>query len=289
MIKFTSKYFLFILLFISQINSQEKKMDVYQTGMKLIKAEYAFAEATKNSTMRDGFLKFISDDGILFRPGPVNGKEFLEKSEATSGLLLWYPTTSFISSSGDLGVNSGPWNFKKTAEEESIAFGQFLTVWEKQPDGNWKFLIDVGIGHPKPEEVKEGIENSVVIDKPEKENTKNYNNILEIEKNFISASTNENYKSIINDETTFLRNNRLPINNEITEQFLSQLIGITKWETLGGKSSAANDVAYTYGKGTALDYDMNPVYEFYYLHVWLNNKGSWKLLYNVVNEIEKEK
>lgn len=254
--------------------------------MDLVKTEYAFAETTKNSTVRDGFLKFIADDGILFRPAPVNGKEFLENSEAQPGLLLWYPTDSFISSSGDLGVNTGPWEFKKTADEEPVAHGQFLTVWEKQSDGTWKFLIDLGIGHHKPEETKEGIENTFVIDKSD--NTKNYNNILEIEKGFNSASVKENYSAIVNNETSFLRNNSLPINNEIKDEFLSQLNGTAKWETLGGKSSEANDLAYTYGKGTSLDNEMNPVYEFYYIHIWINDNGNWNLLFDIINEISNE-
>jgi ketosteroid isomerase-like protein len=269
--------FLFFLI-ILKTNSQEK--------MDLVQTEYAFAEATKNSTVREGFLQFIADDGVLFRPGPVNGKEFLENSEAQPGLLLWYPTASFISSSGDLGVNTGPWEFKRTAEDEPAAFGQFLTVWEKQSDGTWKFLIDLGIGHPKPEETKEGIENSIVLDKPN--SSKNYDDILQIEKGFNSASLNENYKLIVNDKTTFLRNNRLPINNEMKDEFLSQLSGTVQWETLGGKSSEANDLAYTYGKGTALDNQMNAVYEFYYIHVWINYNGNWKLLYDVVSEIAGE-
>lgn len=254
--------------------------------MDLVQTEYAFAEATKNSSVRDGFLKYITDDGVLFRPGPVNGKEFLENSEASPGLLLWYPTASFISSSGDLGVNSGPWQFKRTAEEEPVAFGQFLTVWEKQSDETWKFLIDLGIGHPKPEETKDGIENFLIIDKSEK--TKNYSDILQVEKGFNSAPLKENYKSIINDETTFLRNNRLPITGDFKDEFLLQLNGTAEWETLGGKSSETNDLAYTYGKGTALDNEKNSVYEFYYVHVWSNDNGNWKLLYDVVNEIQQE-
>lgn len=278
--KHAAFFLAFLLIFILRINSQENKMNLVQT-------EYAFAEVTKNSSVRDGFLQFIENDGILFRPGPVNGKEFLENSEAQPGLLLWYPTASFISSSGDLGVNTGPWEFKRSADEEPVAFGEFLTVWEKQSDGVWKFIIDLGIGYPKSEETKDGIENSVVINKYK--STKNYDDILQIEKSFNSASAKENYNSIIDDNTTFLRNNRVPINNEMKDEFLSQLGGTAKWKTLDGKSSEANDLAYTYGKGTVLDNKMNTMYGFYYVHVWINNNGNWKLLYDVVSEIKQEK
>jgi len=270
----------FFLIVVLQIYSQENKMDLVET-------EYAFAEATSKSSLREGFLKFIADDGVLFRPGPVNGKGFLENSEAKPGLLLWYPTASFISSSGDLGVNTGPWEFKNSIDEEPVAFGQFLTVWEKQSEEMWKFLIDLGISHPKPDEIKQGTKNPVLANK--NGNTKNYNNILEIEKGLDRSSLKDYYNSITNDETTFLRNNRMPISGEMSHGFLSQLSGTAKWATLGGKSSEASDLAYTYGKGTALDNEMNPIYEFYYVHVWINSAGGWKLLYDVVNEIEEPK
>lgn len=72
----TSKWFFAALLFLFAINeiSWGQKNDNNKTI--LIETELAFAEAAKNTSTRDGFLKFIADDGILFRPHPVNGKEF---------------------------------------------------------------------------------------------------------------------------------------------------------------------------------------------------------------------
>lgn len=263
----------------SNLFSQETDLKIHNGRKEMIQTEYKFAEEVRNSSVRDGFLKFIADDGILFRPGPVNGKVFLENSKVQPGLLLWYPAESFISSSCDLGVNTGPWEFKRTADEEASAFGQFLTVWEKQSEGTWKFLIDAGIGHSKPKIVIKGIENSVVIDKSE--SFDDFDDILEIENNFHSTSANENYKSIVNDETTFLRNERLPIINEMKDEFLTQLTGTEKWETLGGKSSIADDIAYTYGKGVHSESIKEEV--FFYVHVWKKEKDKWMLLFDLQN------
>ena len=31
------------------------------------------------------------------------------------------------------------------------AFGDFITLWLRQPDGKYKWVVDIGVGHPKPE------------------------------------------------------------------------------------------------------------------------------------------
>lgn len=283
--KLTLKYVIILFLAASFSLSQENTIK-NKEQMNLLETEYAFAEATKNSTIRDGFLKFIAEEGILFRPNPVNGKEFLANSEAKPGLLLWYPTYSIISSSGDIGVNTGPWEFKQNENDESIAFGQFVTVWEKQFDNTWKFLIDLGISHPKLESTEQGIVNSIVVNVPGDNEQLEYGDVISIEENFVSDIAKNNYMKFSNDATMIFRNNKYPIVNQEVKEFISTLNANVKWETFGGKASINNDLAYTYGKGSALDDKLQAVYEFYYLHVWVNENNQWKLLVDVVNEIE---
>lgn len=266
---------------LSQENTNNKEQ------MNLIETEYAFVEETKNSTVRDGFLKYIAEEGILFRPNPVNGKEFLTNSEAKPGLLLWYPNYSIVSSSGEMGVNTGPWEFKQNENDESIAFGQFVTVWEKQSDDTWKFLIDLGISHPKLETAEEAKINSIVVNVPSDHVQLEYRDIISIEENFANDIAKNHYLKFADNSTIILRNNRFPIIDEEVKEFISTLNANIKWETFGGKASINNDLAFTYGKGSALDDKFQTVYEFYYLHVWVIENNQWKLLADVVNEIEE--
>ena len=67
---------------------------------------------------------------------------------ATADALLWYPTHSQTADSGDLGYTTGPWTFR-SADGKTEAFGTFLSVWRKQPDGVWRVVVDCGISHPK--------------------------------------------------------------------------------------------------------------------------------------------
>ena len=289
----TSKWIFVALIILFATNKISMGQKNENKKSVLIETELAFAEAAKNTSTRDAFLKFIADDGILFRPHPVNGKEFLEKSPARPAKLLWYPSSSFMSSSEDLGVNWGPWEFRKTMEEEPIAFGYFVTVWKKQNDGAWKFLFDMGNGNEKHETQIPQIKESIILsgNNPVKENKAAYNSISEIENKLAVESKSNGYKNVykklVNKNTTIIRNEIFPVTGENINNFLDTANITQKWETLGGTVSAANDLGYTYGKVTLLnnsenENDAKP--SLYYLHVWVYDNG-WKLLIDLTNPI----
>ena len=52
--------------------------------------------------------------------------------------------------SGDMGFTTGPWEAKGDINDEKPSgYGHFVTVWKKQADGSWKFVVDLGISHPQ--------------------------------------------------------------------------------------------------------------------------------------------
>ena len=57
---------------ISAQRSNKRQMNL----QALVEAERAFARAAATKGTRDAFLEFLADDGIVFQPGPINGKEF---------------------------------------------------------------------------------------------------------------------------------------------------------------------------------------------------------------------
>src|SRR5260221_5795948 len=75
----------------------------------LVEAERAFAEASLSKGTRAAFLEFLAEDSILFRPGPVPGKQWIEEHPAPTTLLTWAPTFVDVAQSGNLGYTTGPW------------------------------------------------------------------------------------------------------------------------------------------------------------------------------------
>src|SRR5450432_1319128 len=110
----------------------------------LAAAETAFAHESIEKGMRTAFLNALSDDGIVFQPGPENGKKVWQTEKESSGQLQWQPVLAVVAASGDLGYTTGPWSYKKKAsDEEAGAFGQFVSIWRRE-GGKWKLLFDLG-------------------------------------------------------------------------------------------------------------------------------------------------
>src|SRR6476659_2820488 len=103
----------------------------------MVKTEQAFSKMAEEKNMRDAFLAFIADDGLLFRPGAVNGKQWMQEHPVPPSdknpLLAWQPAFAGMSVSGDLGFTTGPWEFKEDRSDQTPSrYGDFVTVWKKQ-------------------------------------------------------------------------------------------------------------------------------------------------------------
>ncbi|MCX7042466.1 MAG: nuclear transport factor 2 family protein [Gammaproteobacteria bacterium] len=123
----------------------------------MVAAERAFAADASARGTRAAFLEALADDGLVFAPGPGNGKRVWEARPENKNRLEWAPELAEISASGDLGYTSGPWRFTPDGAEKPSGFGHFFTLWRKGADGKWKVLVDHGISHKEvafPEKVQ---------------------------------------------------------------------------------------------------------------------------------------
>lgn len=122
-----------------------------EAARAMVDAEKKFYQAGQKQGTRPAFLAFLADDGIVFRPGPVNGKEAWEKRPETGFDLVWEPTLAVIARSRDFGYDTGPakWRANKK-EKEFSGYGHFISIWKKQKDGSWKVALDCGIENLKP-------------------------------------------------------------------------------------------------------------------------------------------
>jgi ketosteroid isomerase-like protein len=117
----------------------------------LVENERAFAEAAAERGVRSAFLSFLSDDGVIFRPGPVNGREWYLAQKETGAYLGWEPTFGDISRDGALGFTTGPWAYNGRGNADSTdVFGQYVSVWKIDSTGEWRVAVDIGTVHPPP-------------------------------------------------------------------------------------------------------------------------------------------
>ncbi|MCX6269727.1 MAG: nuclear transport factor 2 family protein [Bacteroidetes bacterium] len=120
---------------------------------ELIRADTEFYTMCKAKGFHDAFLYYADDSVIKIdnHSFPVIGKTALEAwlaDEDPKLPLQWKPVKAEISQSGDLGYTFGYW---KLPVADTVYYGNYVTVWKKQKDGSWKYVLDGGSSCPKPE------------------------------------------------------------------------------------------------------------------------------------------
>jgi hypothetical protein len=107
-------------------------------GTTPIDAERAFAADAKAIGQWTAFRKWSTGDAVMFVPQSVNAHEFLKDRKDPPQPIDWWPTASYISCDGTLAVNTGGW------KRPNGSVGYFTTVWQRQPDATWRWLLDSG-------------------------------------------------------------------------------------------------------------------------------------------------
>jgi ketosteroid isomerase-like protein len=129
---------------ISCINSSKNN----STGI-LLKTDLDFSKMSENSGMHKAFLEYFADTGVMLRDNgyPLVGKDSLisvfSRSTDTSFILSWKPVFEKIAKSGELGYTYGFYT-RTIKSTGAVSRGTYLTIWEKQKDGKWKFVMDTG-------------------------------------------------------------------------------------------------------------------------------------------------
>lgn len=121
------------------------------TPSALAHAESSFAAQSVREGMRAAFLAWLAPDATLYRNGPVNGHAVISANPDPPIVLDWRPVFVEVSSSGEMGLSTGPW--KMTSRKDPSApprYGQFVSVWKRAAQEPWRVLVDLGISHPGP-------------------------------------------------------------------------------------------------------------------------------------------
>ncbi len=259
---------------------------------KLIETEYSFSDRAAVVGIRNSFLEFIADDGILFRPTAVNGKNFLlNQKNSSSGILQWYPEIAFLSKSNDFGFTTGPWEFRKHQDSSAVAFGNFATVWELQDDGSFKFAIDIGNNNDKPNYQIDSIPFNRSLQKFSniKIEHGNKNIIIDLDKKFNSGMNKKDYIDTYfkfsDERTRLLRDGLFPICGiDSITKYAKTMDGEFNFTTTDGELSLAGDLGYTYGIIEKQNPSEIPT-KFNYMRIWFNKTGDWKLAIEVLSQI----
>jgi ketosteroid isomerase-like protein len=112
----------------------------------LKEADRAFAGLSAKQGPNAAFQAFAAPDVTLLNAAqPHVTPEQLGKRFPPDLQIAWEPDEAVISAGGDLGYTMGHATITSGGKAEK---SRYLTVWRKQPDGSWKFILDGGVPQP---------------------------------------------------------------------------------------------------------------------------------------------
>jgi ketosteroid isomerase-like protein len=136
--------FIIILFMILSCKNYKNKLE----GI-LLQTDQDFSFMSEKEGMFKAFLFYIADEGVILRDNsyPAKGrktlKEYFSGKSDTSFILTWKPVFEKISENGDIGYTYG---IHTTLDKATgrLSSGTYVTVWQKEKDGTWKFILDTG-------------------------------------------------------------------------------------------------------------------------------------------------
>lgn len=104
----------------------------------VIATELAFARMAREEGQWTAFREYAADDAVMFVPQAVNAQEWLNGRADPAQAVQWQPHRVWMSCDGSLAVTQG------AAQWPDGRPGSFLTVWQRQRDGGYKWVMDQG-------------------------------------------------------------------------------------------------------------------------------------------------
>lgn len=156
-----------------------------QALQRMVATERAFAAATAEVGVRDGFLSFFADDAVqivrgdkvTLAPAKVGLAAQPPQQLPIANQLIWEPFTGHVSSDGTLGWLTGGFVRFNQAQKTTVGQGAYFSVWKRQPNGTWRVWLDEGIRlpqiwlnaspfrvAPEPDAGPEGAPNEIIAD-----------------------------------------------------------------------------------------------------------------------------
>ncbi|HXM48664.1 MAG TPA: nuclear transport factor 2 family protein [Pyrinomonadaceae bacterium] len=290
-----------VFCFLGGSTAAQKKTEVNDLR-SMVETERAFARMSEEKGTREAFAAFIADEGILFRPTAVLGKKWMQENplppSTTRPLLAWQPIFAFVSSAGDLGYTTGPWQYKKDIKDaQPTAFGNFMTVWKKQADGSWKFALDLGVSNPEPKDPLtiwrpgQGQMDQEISAKVDQQLARS--GLLDAERKFSQVSAElgarESFLLYAAKDVRLFRNDHSPfVGKMAAADALAPVTAEWTWTSLFAGVSISGDLGYTYGIYELREKAGIVSERGNYARVWKKVLGDWKLVIDVADPLPRK-
>lgn len=264
-----------LLFSVNLFAQQENLQKIYET-------EKSFEKTVAEKGINQGFLDFLTVDSVVFEPERANGVEIWKSRPKLPATLVWNPIWIDVSSNGAIGYSIGNSVYRANGKDDSQpVYGHYLSVWSRQPNGNYKATIDIGINHEKPQ--KEETNWKTFTKTTEKTETKISSADYSVQ--FFEMAEKRGlikaYQEFLADDAYVLRENNQPfIGKKEALNFLGKnknLIKFTKRTVFSGTS----DLAYMTNSYTFKNKKGEDIEKGNFVQVWKLRNGKWQIVADV--------
>ena len=275
--------FLFITICFADIFAQNDAQKIYD-------AEKSFEKAVAEKGLNEAFVEFSAPDGTCFFPGyPVNCREYFKAQPASPVALTWNPVFVDVSSNGAIGYATGNSVYRaKGKDDPNAVYGEYVSVWQRQPDGRYLGVADIGISHEKP--TNTGTKWTSPANSGKELNEKK-SSAADTSTVFFETAEKQGlqkaYKMFLADDARLYREGKLPVlgKKNALDEFKKDKSNI-KFAKRSIFSSAA-DLAYINNTYTLNDKDGKETAKGNFLQIWKLRGGRWQIVLDVFSLLPK--
>lgn len=104
----------------------------------IVAAEIAFARLAQEKGQWTAFARTATKDALMFVPRSTNAQKWLKRRRNPAQAVRWQAHEVWMSCDGTLAISTG------AAQWPGGGNGEFLTIWQRQPKGDYKWVADMG-------------------------------------------------------------------------------------------------------------------------------------------------
>jgi ketosteroid isomerase-like protein len=250
----------------------------------VLQAELAFARQADQKGIRAAFLTWLAADALVFTPRMVSGRDHYGALPGDPGQLIWYPEAMGIAASGELAWSHGPWTYAVRKGEAVLVHGHFLSLWQRQVNGTWRVVADIGVPHGAPERAIEPFapwDGPVAGGGPKPVAGDALLVLGQKEAALSAAWAAKGGVALLPElaaEARALRPGSLPVQGipAIQKILVADRPG-TAWAPARIHAAASGDLGWTCGETGADDRGRTASF----LRIWIREAGDWKVLFDV--------
>jgi ketosteroid isomerase-like protein len=187
-----------------------------------------------------------------------------------------------VARSGDLGFTTGPYSITGRAPAvREPAQGMFFSVWRRQPDGDWRVIVDGGAPTRAPvPDAAFGEDPQPLISIAKAAGAAGQKTLFELEAQplFGEPAAANGYAALLADEARLVIGPTPPaLGRDAIVALLAERQLKFRWETLAAGVSRSDDLGYSYGRLHLLAAREKTT--GHYVHVWMRDRGGhWRIV-----------